>query len=88
MRCEYGFCIVCDAEIAPKCGDCSTRKPGGNYTEVELKWSNGARMTTAVCIPCSKDQIWKADKTELTKAVWAAWDRQGHQYDKNIVIVD
>lgn len=88
MRCEYGFCIVCDKEIASKCSGCDTRKPNGQYTEVMLSWSNGSRMSMAVCLDCAPHKIWKTDKKVLTQAVWDAWDKKGHTYDKEIILVD
>lgn len=88
MRCEQGFCIVCDKEISPASCDCGKRHPGPQYTEVMIPWTNGSRMAMAVCLECAPDKIWKADKDEMTKAVWAAWDKTGHTYDKEIVIGD
>jgi len=51
-----------------------------------IPWTNGSRMQMACCVACSKGPIWKADKMEMTKAVWAAWDKEGGTYDKEIVI--
>ncbi len=87
MKCEYGFCLVCEKEIAPRCGKCDSRKPGNQYTEVFLTWSNGSKMKTAVCIECAKKKVWDADKQELTQAIWDAWDRVKAPYSKEIVIV-
>lgn len=87
MKCEYGFCVCCDKEITSKCSSCDYKKPNGDYTEVLLPWSNGSKMSMAVCLGCAPEKIWKADKKELTRAVWDAWDKKGHTYDKEIVIV-
>lgn len=87
MKCEYGYCLVCEKEIAKSCGTCSTRKPTNDYTEIQLLWSNGSKMATAVCIDCAKGPVWKADKPGMTKAIWDAWDKMNHTYDKEIVIV-
>lgn len=87
MKCERGLCLVCEKEIAKKCTGCDALTNTQDYTEVELNWSNKSRMRTPVCIDCSKDKVWKADKMELTKAIWDAWDKQGARYDKEIVIV-
>lgn len=87
MRCEFGYCIVCDKEIASKCSGCSRRAPNGSYTEVQMNWSNGTKMQMAVCVECSPERIWKADKDAMTKAVWEAWDKTGQKYDKEIVLV-
>lgn len=85
LRCEFGYCINCDKEIAPK-DESGKRRTGAEYTEVMIPWTNGSRMQMACCVACSKGPIWKADKMEMTKAVWAAWDKEGGTYDKEIVI--
>lgn len=89
MTCEIGKCLVCGTEIARKCEGCNSAwKNLGNYTTVEIPWSNGSKMSTAVCMVCSVGPVWKADKMDMTKAIWAAWDRQGvGRYDKAVVIV-
>lgn len=87
MKCEFGVCIVCEKEIATKCPTCSKRSPSEDYTEVQLNWSNGSKMQTAACLDCSKEKVWKADKTELTHAIWDAWDRSNQSYDREVVIV-
>lgn len=88
MRCEFGFCISCDKEIAPKCDGCTGRRPNEFYTEVTLPLSNGSRMNLAVCTDCSQDKIWAADKKELMDAVKAAWDKtRGARYDKDVSFV-
>ena len=89
MKCEFGFCLVCDKEIVPACKECGTRKltKSSPYTEVQLPWSNGSRMNVAVCVDCASGPVWKADKKELTQAIWDKWDQMGHNYDKGIVLV-
>lgn len=87
MKCEFGYCLVCEKEIAPKCGSCEARRPGGQYTEVQLNWSNGSRMNVAVCLDCSKDKVWVADKVAMTQAHFDAWDKCAGQYDREVVIV-
>ncbi len=87
MRCKYGFCIVCDKEIAKRCSGCDARKPTEDYTEVQLQWSNGSKMQMACCVECSRDAIWKADKAALTRAVQEAWDAEHGSYDPAVVIV-
>lgn len=86
MRCEFGYCLICDKEIATKCSHCSSKTKNGAYTEVQLKWSNGSKMQMAVCTDCAPAKVWKADKTEMTKAVWDSWDKMGHTYSKDIVL--
>lgn len=87
MKCERGRCLVCEKEIAKKCSGCDAMTNTQDYTEIELNWSNGSRMRMAVCINCSKDKIWKADKTEMTHAIWDAWDKENGKYDKEVVLV-
>jgi hypothetical protein len=88
MRCEFGYCIVCDKEIAPGCGTCGVRKPGPDYTEVQLSMSNKSKMNMACCADCAKDAIWKADKAEMTKALHWKWNKMGHPYDASVMIID
>lgn len=88
MRCEYGYCLICDKEIAKKCETCETRKPTDDYTEVQLQWSNGSKMNTAVCVECAtQGRVHSADRMEMTKAVWKAWERQGGSYDPTVTLV-
>lgn len=88
MKCEFGYCLVCEREIARRCGECGTRKPSDDYTEVQLTWSNGSRMNTAVCVDCAvSGRAHQADKKQMTEAIWRAWDRQGAVYDKGAVLV-
>ncbi len=85
MKCHSGYCLTCDKEIAPVVN--GKRRPGNQYTEVFLDWSNGSRMRTAVCVDCAKANIWTADRSEMTKAIQEAWDAQGGTYDKAVVLV-
>jgi hypothetical protein len=87
MKCEFGYCLNCEKEIAKKCSTCNKRELSSDYTEVLLNLSNGSRMVTAVCIACSKGPIWNADKQQLTEAIWKAWDDLNHPYDKTVSIV-
>lgn len=89
MAIEFGYCMICHKEIAPKCGDCSTRKPGSQYTEVTLDWSNGSHMPVAVCLDCaSQNRHTTADaKRRITEAHQNHWTEKGGTFDKEIVIV-
>ncbi len=89
MRCEFGYCIVCDKEIAPGCAHCGVRKAGSQYTEVEVNWSNGSKMKLAVCVPCATSNIHADDvvKDGITKAHHAYWDKHKMPHDKAVVIV-
>lgn len=87
MKCEKGLCLVCEKVIATKCGDCGESwKPTEEHTMVQIPWSNGSKMSVPVCIPCAKGPVWSADKLELTKAIFDAWDKLGATYDKSVVI--
>jgi len=89
MKCEFGFCSVCEKEIAPACPQCSTRKPGSDYTEVEMAWSNGAKMKIAVCVACAVANAHHTQKAKehLTKAHHDHWDKHHGKYDKAVVLV-
>lgn len=87
MKCKQGYCIICDKEIIHTCHACDKKTPTPDYTEVEIPWSNGSKMKMAVCTECAKERIWKADKTEMTHAVWQAWDETNQSYDREVVIV-
>lgn len=89
MRCEFGYCGVCDKEIATSCPACSHKKPTHDYTEVDVQWSNGAKMKIAVCTHCAKTHAWATPeaKAGITKAHWDAWNKTGGHYDKEIVLV-
>lgn len=87
MTCEKGKCLVCETQISVPCKECGNSwKNLENYTHVQIPWSNGSKMEVAVCIPCSKDAVWKADKTQMTNAIWGAWDKIGSTYSKEIVL--
>lgn len=90
MRCEFGYCIVCDKEIASKCPHCNSGKqPNGHYTEIEVQWSNGSRMRLAMCKDCAGSHAWATEqaKKDITQAHWDAWDKMGGTYDKAVVVV-
>lgn len=88
MKCEKGLCLVCEKVIAVPCKECGKSYSNTDeYTHVQLSWSNGSRMDTAVCGTCAKDAVWKADKQALTQAIWDAWDKQRATYDKGVVLV-
>lgn len=89
MRVEFGYCMVCDKETAKKCDSCATKVPTKDFSEVEVAWSNGAKMRIGVCLDCATSHRWATPqaKTEITKAHWDHWDKVGGKYDKEIVIV-
>lgn len=89
MRAEYGYCMICDKEIAKKCSGCDAKVKTNDYTEVEVQWTSGAKMKIGVCIDCAKNHTWATPEAKkgITKAHWDAWDKQGGKYDKEIVLV-
>lgn len=87
MSAEFGFCAICNKEIAKACAACGVRKVGGDYTEVQVQWSNGSKMNIAVCLDCSKKPIGDAEKKTVTEAHFAAWERRGGIFDKGVVLV-
>lgn len=89
MRCEFGYCMVCDKEIAKTCTTCGNRGKTSEYTEVEIQWSNGSKMQIAVCVSCATSHAWTTPqaKVAITQAHWDAWDKTGGKYDKEVVVV-
>lgn len=87
MKCEKGFCLVCEKQIASPCSSCGVGwKNSEEYTHVQLTWTNGSKMDVAVCVGCAKDAVWKADKLQMTQAIWDAWDKLGASYSKVVVL--
>lgn len=89
MKCEGGFCSVCDKEIARKCTGCDARVKTQDYTEVEVAWSNGAKMVIAVCVDCAKSHAYMTPEAKrgITEAHWDTWTKQGGKFDREIVLV-
>ena len=89
MRCEFGYCMICDKETAKICGDCRVKKPTDQYTEVEVAWSNGSRMKIGVCVDCAVSGAYATSeaKSAITDAHWKHWIKSGHRFDEGIVVV-
>ncbi len=89
MRGEFGYCVVCDKEIAKQCESCTHKKPTRDYSEVQVEWSNGSKMKVAVCVSCASSHAWATEegKRIITQAHWDVWESRGGKYDKEIVIV-
>lgn len=89
MAIEYGFCMVCGKEICPACRECGTRKPGSQYTEVTMDWSNGSKMQVGVCVDCAvaNKHTTAHAKAKITEAHQKHWEEKGGQFDKGIVLV-
>ncbi len=89
MKAEFGYCSVCDKEIARKCDFCATKTKTSDYTEVEVAWSNGAKMKIGVCTDCAKNHRWTIPEVKqgITQAHWSHWDKLGAKYDKEITLV-
>lgn len=88
MKCEFGYCTTCEKEIALPREGSQTRIPTNDYSEVEVKWTNGSRMKIAVCVNCAKSHIWATPEAKkgITIAHWEAWDKLGGAYDQRVVI--
>lgn len=89
MKCEFGYCSVCEKDISQKCPSCEAKRPGPEYTEVQVEWSNGSKMQIAVCLDCALSHLWSTSEAKrgLTEEHWAYWDKKGQMYDKAVVIV-
>lgn len=87
MRAEFGYCLVCEKEIAKPCQTCGTRKAGQDYNEVQVQWSNGSKMQIAVCLDCAKKAFTPEEKKAMTQAHFDAWSKLGGTFDKGVVIV-
>lgn len=89
MRCEFGYCMVCDREIAKTCTACGAKSKTSEYTEVQVEWSNGSKMQIAICISCATRHAFATPeaKAGITRAHWDAWNKTGGKYDKEIVVV-
>lgn len=89
MKCEFGYCTVCEKDIAKTCETCGHKGKTHDYTEVTMEWSNGAKMPIGVCVDCAKSHAWATQEAKLgiTKAHWAAWDKANGHYDPEVVIV-
>jgi len=85
MRVEFGYCVCCEKEIAPKCPTCNVRRPGGQYTEVQMNLSDGTRTHQPVCLECSKGKIWEMDKMELSRHWHEAFRKQGKPHHNQAV---
>lgn len=85
MKCEFGFCSVCDKEIASG----TPKRPTNDYTEVEMTWSQGAKMNVAVCTDCARSHAWATPEAKegITQAHWDRWDKEHGIYSKEIVLV-
>jgi len=86
---RYGFCMICDKEIAPKCQSCDVRRPTDQFSEVQVTWSNGAKMRIAICSDCSvkNSHTTAYGKNKITAAHQKHWDETGGTYDKAVFIV-
>lgn len=89
MKCEFGYCMICEKEIAKPCPTCSTKTKTGDYTEVQIEWSNGSKMQIAVCLSCATSHAWKQEEAKkgITQAHFGAWEKMGHTFDRGVVVV-
>ncbi len=87
MKAEFGYCLVCEKEIAKACPSCGAKKAGSDYTEREVEWSNKSKMKIAVCLECAKRSFTPEEKKAMTMAHFDAWDKRGGKYNPEVVIV-
>lgn len=75
--------MICDKPLI------TDGKLNGEYTEVEVQWSNGSKMRIAVCKKCATDGTWATDSGKDTITDWhhVYWERSGVAVDREIVIV-
>lgn len=83
MGCRPGYCCVCDKSLV------QDGRITGDYTQVEMKWSNGSVMPIAVCKDCAKDHKFDTAhaKAQITQSHQEYWDKTGGRYDKAVIIV-
>lgn len=86
---EAGYCMVCNSETHSKCPSCGTKKFNAKHTEVEMQWSNGAKMKVGVCVPCAKANKWATEeaKAKITKAHHDHWEETGGKVDRSVKLV-
>lgn len=89
MTIELGYCLICKVKVHNQCGHCGEKKLTDQFTEVEVMWSNGAKMKIGVCVPCA---LKNAHATEEGKRIvqedhWKHWNELGGKFDREIVIV-
>lgn len=78
-----GSCTICDKEIF------SSGRPNEHFTQVEVVWSNGSKMSVGVCKDCAvgHKQATEEGKRAIEKWHWTFWDAQRAKYDKEITLV-
>lgn len=89
MRAEFGYCMICDKEIAKKCDSCDAKIKTPDYTEVQVEWSNGSKMKIGVCVDCATNHKWATPEAKkgIMQTHWDYWDKKGGAYDKEVVLV-
>lgn len=88
MPCELGFCTICGKETKTKCGTCGAVKLTDQYTEVEVVWTNGAKMKVGLCVGCAtKNAHAMPDgKKAITDAHFDHWERSGGAFSREITV--
>lgn len=78
-----GFCTVCDKDIT------KDGKLGPDFSEVEVKWSNGSKMRVGVCRTCATEHRWATPEGKIAIQAWhwTHWNNVRGKYDKDITIV-
>lgn len=82
MICQPGLCCVCEKVIA------GGGRPTGDYTQVQVTWTNGSKMDIGVCKDCATSHAWDTPeaKAGITKAHQAYWTKMGGTFDPEVVI--
>lgn len=65
------------------------RIPGGQFTEVEVEWSNKSKMRVGICTDCaaSNKHTTAHGKAAITEAHQRYWDAHNGIYDKGVIVV-
>lgn len=82
------YCMLCQAKTHVECGSCGHKKPNDQYTQVEVTWTNGAKMQIGICVGCAMKNAHHnpQNKQVITQLHHDYWDGQGHQHDRGVVI--
>lgn len=86
---KAGACMVCDKDLRTSCGHCNSKKLTDQYTEVEVEWTNGAKMKIAMCVPCALKNAHAVpeNKTKIANAHHDHWAEMGALSDRMVTLV-
>jgi len=80
-----GYCMICGAKTHAECPTCGVKKVNGQYTEVEVSWSNGAWMRIGVCVECAATNA--HTKPENKKKIEKAHHDHWRNSDRSVTLV-